>query len=458
MLIWFLFLLLGKSVDPQTAVPKLKFLWIYGDYSDEEISDMQKEMEDRHNKDMEECKETTPQNICEMIYGMLDYTYSNGKRLDDDLQNIGSDTDLLLVTISRFTPEKDIDLNILKGNMVVYLACTSSYSKILSKEDKQNEERKNEKRMIKKLTKFLNENGNLRDTQKFIQTLYPKKNKDTKALSSLPIVGGIKSKIPFLYVANCNVKIVKSDLDCFYSSFIACTFDSEMKKIKSSYLLVDKQSHNSLNIENVDVNQYTLYLLNINTNYDSDKTYYRVSYWKEEWRTYFKSTYSGYYSNLYLDVPYTSAKSFGIIVVSLNIDIYRDDSDDVLANVKDVNVSVLGNFYVPSASKMLDTTQKETISITATGWEGQSSKPKVVVTTDKNAYNVDSSNAGDLNVEVQEQYVYKPKAEENKKKKANVGLIVGVVVGVVVVVVIVIIIVVVVVKKKKNKVNNSSDE
>lgn len=457
MLIWFLFLLLGKSIDPQQAVPKLKFLWIYGDYSDEEISQMQKENEDRYKENMEECKETTPQNICEMIYSMLDYTYSNGKRLDNDLQNIASDTDLLLVTISRFTPEKEIDLNILKGSMVVYLACTSSYSKILSKEDKQNEERKNEKRMIRKLTKFLNENGDLRDTQKFIQTLFPKKNKNTKALLSLPIVGGIKSKIPFLYVANCNVKIVKSDLDCFYSSFIACTFDSESKKIKSTYLLVDRQSHNSLNIENVDVNQYTLYLLNINTNYDSAETYYRVSYWKEQWRTYFKSTYSGYYSNLDLNVPYTSAKSFGIIVVSLNIDIYRDDSD-VLASVKDVNVSVLGNFYVPSGSKILDTTEKKTISITATGWEGQSSKPKVVVTTDKNAYKVDSSKAGDLNVEVQEQYVYKPKAEEEKKKKTNVGLIVGVVVGVVVVVVVVIIIVVVVVKKKKNKVNNSSDE
>ena len=92
---------------------------------------------------------------------------------------------------------------------------------------------------------------------------------------------------------------------------------------------------------------------------------------------------------------------------------------------------------------------KNTVKITSSGWESQNKKPKVYITTDENNFNIDKSEASDLEIEI-----YKLK-NDDKKSGMKKSILIGIIVGCVAVVIIIIVIIIVVVVKKRRRVRGA---
>lgn len=441
----FLVLLLEGAISLQkanTKIPKIKNLFLYPEKSQSEIDEEIKKNKEKYDKNMEQCTRMNSKDMCEVMYSTFNPLITNkvGDELNNFLKTIPKDTEILMINSHhfnskvdfKFLPSKLMLLSIMSGDIG-----TSSIDVY----------QKQKKRMEKKIMQIIAQKA-YNDPNEICKILTPKKRKIISQSYTFSIVGNINNKVPFLYFALGNVRIVDSDLDCTSSNFVLTLFASDSKKIKSKYFIVEKFTHSNLDFSIIDVDQYSMMIFDFQDEdtHAPDDLFLRITYYEEKWQLYVEDKSQ---SSKLIDfgVPYTSAKSFGAMALCYHIDIICG-TEIKIVGIKNVNISLM-----QSAQNQLTEDAKEVVYVKASGWASQSEKPNVYITVDQSKYKIDSSDADGINVKVES--IYTP---ENKKSNKKTVIIVVVVVVVVVVIVVIIIVVVVIMKKKKKNVGNQSNE
>lgn len=388
---------------------------------------------------------------------------SDGSNIGSVLGDVSKKSEFLYY-MGFTTKPTTVDFNSLKCKMAVFYLDLNNFFPLqnLNKDNALDYFSKVNHKLIKKMTKSRFD-GSQESALRIGKALVSKKNRlqqkydyDDDEVSTLR--GDIGDKVSYLTIALQTVTFSNAPCNCDSLFLCESELSSSSEGIRVNNLIVDENTHKKLiNLENgkIEVNQYTLYLVNINVNYN-----YQVSYRKDGWGVKYSNygtDFDGY--SLKQTVPYGVAKSFAIIAFTYYVDInVHDTSLDVYTQI---NVTVLDKELSTSApitpggsTKVLDS--NNILKIVTTGeWKevDESKKPNVILTCDTSKFEVEEDENNAFKVSIEEPYSYKP-----KKSGPNIAMIVGIVVAVVVVIAIVVVVVIVVIRKKRNAANNSVSE
>lgn len=380
-------------------------------------------------------------NCKEYVDSFLEIICSNGNDISKKLSQVSKKADSLFYIGTSI--DNVIDFNNLKSQMTVLIINPSKINTGSISQRYSNLLKEYMEKMVKQ-----SYDGSEKSMIRFSKSIKKTNNKKIKESTSVEMVGKINSKVSFLTMVNCYVKIVNSDLNCHSVYMHGCTISSSSQIIRANTLLVDESTHNHLTeyegekLKNkIKVNQYGLVIVESNNMPDCRLS---ISYVGDSISVNQDQLYDG-------KIPYISADTIGII--AFTSDVYIGVGFFSLPKYNQLNLTITYNEPLKNLPFLESDDEKFAVTIkTDENWNRIENKPNVIITTDKSEFQINEPD-GSLKYKVESQYVYKP-----KKNGPNIGMIIGIVVGCVVFVAIVVVVVIIVIRKKRKNAEESSNE
>lgn len=427
-----------------SSTPKIQLLYLNDELTNDEAEALTKKAEERYESDLEKCKRTADSKYCEMfppvMYGNRDTAYEQLASLKvdglimvaslyNDAYNFGRLKEKVQYAAIQHLPRESAKLlsqtgiSILKSKAKAFIKQNPDFSA---------------DSIVKNLVQSF-----------FFENIPTSHSKRVKAGDDHRVyLNGRESNgmVSYLYVYGQEFKVTDGGFHCD-TLFIETSITETSDQIQVKNLIVGKDYVSNLNWDKLTIDHFMISLLDYNYNG------VRISYSEDAWNLYYQQSGSQYYDT-YLNIPYTKAKSYGVVTYDIyNFDIYCDIAN-AIDNIKSLNITVGIKPTLGDTTEVLEEKSKQTIKITKSGdgWDNQNSKPKIVIVADKDKFEVDSSGAEGFSVTHDKPYVFK------KKKGINIPMIIGIVVAVVVVIVIIIVVAVVCHKRKKKARSSSQTE
>ncbi|OHT17276.1 hypothetical protein TRFO_41147 [Tritrichomonas foetus] len=367
-----------------------------------------------------------------------------GSDINALLNKVAKGSELLYITLSNVPSDMSaMDLNLIPSKSMVSVIYSGYYNKIL--ESPLQAELHNATKIIKKLTKMAAKGLDIRKNPYILsEKLTPKtlrkeesQNKRSPKANSYPLIlnGEVGSKAYYLCLMNLFISFsTPANMPYLYIS--GCSFHSDSKGINANDLIVTSGVFNNLYYSNMEGDSQFVQVQQISVMYLEVESTIRIQFENNQWNVFYYRS-STYQNLLAGGIPYNWAKTFNIITITLNFNLFIADSS--VTTLGNVNITV-GQVTIgsnPGSAKLLydypgypgDGMTKETIKITTESdtpgaWDSVE-KPSVTLTTTSTLYDVDTK---DCAVKVKQEEMYK---YEKKGSGLSGGAIAGIVIGVI---------------------------
>lgn len=448
-------------------IPKFSYIYILDGASDERIENVKKDYDElmeqyqqcNYDEEKEECKEEGGDcgyidekiSFCKAIWDKYQgLIVSNGKDISTKLSEVPSKTRFLFFVGHT---DETIDFNRLPRRMyVLQMPYIENNLKTL-------DSKMTGKDLVKKVSNFHKELSNTSSITKLVKKLDQKQIKSIYEYSILNIVGPMKSKVSFLTITTFKIKFVNGPCDCESLYFVGsdCSVHDKSELIKSDYV------YDGL-VPAIQYEDSKVWPKQAGYIYDNDyeKDTLTIEYIKSQIQIRYGDSYS--YWNLF---SYKQCEICNIVLTKdylshftekpLSIIIYKRVYE--MDAIRNINLTLgPSNIMTESVLDILEATKpKVNISFQGTiGWESDEVRPKIFLTYDKNAIDVEYPD--DAPFEYEEHKLATPENDDDSKSGLKTPAIIGISVGCAVVVVIIIVLIVIfVIRKRKINIASSGE-
>lgn len=428
--------------------PLPKIIRVYSGVTNEEIEEEVKTLKEIYNEKFNDCLKKYEERTCIINNRDLDpNSVCNENGLDQKIKSVSKKIPILYILM--FGKSGKVDLSLLKGKV--------SIVRIYGYEKESLPSKIYQNKKVQQSTQISSYKKDIQNNKKILSN------------ECISIVGNIKNKVSYLYVAGIrtevNVTIIGSPMDCETFEVRDGILSLYEQPIKSQMFRADEAAFPTINWSLVSCDQFICNIV------DLMYYYYQLRFQSDSAILYSRVYYSEFeeieYNNFKFIIPYESVNGkIGIHCDSTHFDIYNDASD--LEQIKLINISFNDAAEPGDLHNPPDSSGKYTLYISSNSWNNP--KPELIIIANDREYKLDGKECSldinhqqpfeqDWSEEDQNSYKYFNDSSDDDGGLSKKNIIIIIVVCVVVVVVIVVIIVtVIVVKKKKEGQATSSNE